>query len=399
MKKILFSAAMLMVSSVAFAQADNVKKAKSAAGGEKFDEAIAAIEAAMQNPETKDQAETYNVAGMIYQKMSDKESTAQMLQQPFDAEKLYGGVLKMFQYWYKCDELAQLPDAKGKVKNKYRKPNSEIMKANRGNLINGGVDAFNKDNAAKALDYFGAYCDMASQPMFEKENYAETDTLLAQIGYYATMAASKEKNWAAVVKYADLGKKDKENGNYALQFKCEAYKQMKDDAKWMECLKQGLEEFPNDAFFSGNLIDYYCNQNKYDEALAYTDEMIAKNPQNEYFYFVKGYLYQQLKKYDEADEQYRKCISIKPDFAQAQAYAGQNLFAQAADIEQNASTDMNSPEYKADMERINELLKRAMPYFEKARELKPDDKALWLQNLKTIYYRLDPEKYKEIENL
>ena len=67
--------------------------------------------------------------------------------------------------------------------------------AERGNLINGGIqffnlasqkegDAANEDNK-KALDFFATYIDIAINPMFEKENLLQTDTVLPQIAYYA----------------------------------------------------------------------------------------------------------------------------------------------------------------------------------------------------------------------
>ena len=49
---------------------------------------------------------------------------------------------------------------------------------------------------------------------------------------------------------------------------------------------------------------------------------------------------------------------------------------------------------------LEALYKRALPYYEKARELAPDDKTLWLNGLYTCYYRLNmTEKAAEIEKL
>lgn len=49
----------------------------------------------------------------------------------------------MCKFYFKCDELAQIPNEKGKIKNKYRKSNSATILAERGNLINGGIQFFN----------------------------------------------------------------------------------------------------------------------------------------------------------------------------------------------------------------------------------------------------------------
>lgn len=101
--------------------------------------------------------------------------------------------MNMCKFYFKCDELAQIPNEKGKIKNKYRKSNSATILAERGNLINGGIqffnlasqkegDAANEDNK-KALDFFATYIDIAINPMFEKENLLQTDTVLPQIAY------------------------------------------------------------------------------------------------------------------------------------------------------------------------------------------------------------------------
>ena len=75
MKKIIFSLAMLLVAGFTFAQEKNVKEAKSILNEVKpdFAKAEKLIEAALTNPETKDNAETWNVAGQIQKKRSEKQ--------------------------------------------------------------------------------------------------------------------------------------------------------------------------------------------------------------------------------------------------------------------------------------------------------------------------------------
>ncbi len=68
--------------------------------------------------------------------------------------KAYNSILKMFEYYTKCDDLAQVPNEKGKIKNKYRKANASSMLAERPNLINGGIQFFNLDKNKEALQFF-----------------------------------------------------------------------------------------------------------------------------------------------------------------------------------------------------------------------------------------------------
>ena len=182
MKRVLFSMVLLLVASFTFAQEKNVKEAKSIANGVNpdFAKAEELINQALTNPETKDNAETWDVAGLIQRKRSEKEMENAYLRKPYDTLQVYNSALNMCKFYFKCDELAQIPNEKGKIKNKYRKSNSATILAERGNLINGGIqffnlasqkegDAANEDNK-KALDFFATYIDIAINPMFEKEN-------------------------------------------------------------------------------------------------------------------------------------------------------------------------------------------------------------------------------------
>ena len=186
---------LLLVASFTFAQEKNVKEAKSIANGVNpdFAKAEELINQALTNPETKDNAETWDVAGLIQRKRSEKEMENAYLRKPYDTLQVYNSALNMCKFYFKCDELAQIPNEKGKIKNKYRKSNSATILAERGNLINGGIqffnlasqkegDAANEDNK-KALDFFATYIDIAINPMFEKENLLQTDTVLPQIAY------------------------------------------------------------------------------------------------------------------------------------------------------------------------------------------------------------------------
>ncbi|MDE5711763.1 MAG: hypothetical protein K2I27_11790, partial [Bacteroides sp.] len=228
MKRVLFSMVLLLAAGFIFAQEKNVKEAKSIASGVNpdFAKAEKLINQALTNPETKDNAETWDVAGFIQRRRSEKEMESAYLRKPYDTIQVYNSAVSMCKYYFKCDELAQVPNEKGKIKNKYRKPNGAAMLAERGNLINGGIYFFNiamsqegdeaKANNQKALDFFGTYVEVAKSPMFEKENLLQTDTVLPQIAYYASLVAAKMEDYPSILKYAPYAKEDKEVGKYAM---------------------------------------------------------------------------------------------------------------------------------------------------------------------------------------
>lgn len=426
MKRVLFSVALLLAAGFTFAQEKAVKEAKAIANEVKpdFAKAEQLINEALTNPETKDNPETWNIAGFIQKRRSEKEMENAYLRKPYDTLQVYNSALNMCKYYFKCDELAQIPNEKGKIKNKYRKSNSAAILAERGNLINGGIQFFNnamskdEENAKidnrKALEFFGTYIEVAQNPMFEKENLMQTDTVLPQIAYYASLAAIKLEDYAAVMKYAPLAKNDKEVGKYAMEFLCTALKAQGDTEKWIAALQEGINMYPSHPFFFGHLIDYYNNNNKYDEALAFADSMLAKDPNNTFYLYVKGYLYHNMynllkskdKDQEAADalkkgiEFYEKTIAVDPNYAEAYSNLGLIYCLQAQDFSEKATADVNDPKYKEDQVVLKGFYEKAQPYYEKARELKPDNKDLWLQGLYRVYYNLNMgEKFKEIESM
>lgn len=366
MKKILFIAsAMLLSSASVFAQADKAKQDEGAAAYKQF----------------------------------EGEMNKSLLQQPYDENTMYTGALNAFKAWFEADQIAETtPNAKGKIVNKNRKGNAKKLDVARPYLINGGVGCFNKDDSQGALGYFSTYCDCAENPMFAEYDYANKDTLLSTIGYYATMAASQVKNYDAVLKYAKYGVEDKENGDFAMQLKCQALKEQGKTDEWMAAINEGMAKFPKSSFYAGSMVDYYVSNGKFDEGIAYVDGNIAKDPNNYFNYYMKGYMLQSQKKYDEAAEVYKKATSLNNDFVSLYSFAGMNLVEKAGDMETNGP-QYGKDGYEENMNKINEVLKEAMPYFEKARELAPDQTNLWKSALSTIYYRIygaESSQYKGI---
>ena len=402
MKRVLFSMVLLMAVSFAFAQEKNVKEAKSIAGEVKpdFAKAEQLINEALTNPETKDNAATWDVAGYIQKRINEKEMENAYLRTPYDTLKVYNSVLNMYNYFVKCDELAQIPNEKGKIKNKYRSANSKTILAERPNLINGGIQYFNLNQNEEALKFFAAYVDAATLPMLEKENLLEKDTILPQVAYYATLAADRVGDKDAVMKYAQYALKDKENGQFAMQLLTDAYKAKGDTAKWVEKLQEGIVKFPENQYFFANLVDYYSSSNQNDKAMQFANDMLAKDPNNKLYLYVKAYLYHNMKDYEKAIEFYKKTLDVDPTYAEACSNLGLVYLLQAQDYADKAPTDINDPNYATAQANIKKFYEEAKPYYEKARELKPDQKDLWLQGLYRVYYNLNmgPE-FEAIEKL
>ena len=431
MKKVLlFMAAAVMSASITFAQADDKAAAKAAKEAAKalkaeikaankilkqaqgqlnatdgnVDQANTFIEQAMENKHTASNPDTWYTAGKIQEKYYNAENEKMYLQQAYNKEKFFSSLSKMFDYFLKCDELEQQPNDAGKVVFKYRPETTELLSRIRINLVSGGVTYFNENNNEKAFELFSQYIDVSDEAMFEQFNYMETDSLLPEIAYYATLAGLKLEDYNKALKYVDLAMKKDDVAQKAIEYKAMAYINLGDTANWLNALKLGVEKFPAVEYFYSNLISYYNDNGNTDDLMAFADEMLAKNPLP-IFHFVKGFVYQNMKKYNEAIEEYKVCIEQNPEYTGAYRNLG-ICYCQIAQDLSDASSDLNikSKEYKAKKEEINSYYKLALPIYEQLRKLDngedPDVKAAWTNGLYTCYYMLNMGKeFEEIEKL
>ena len=402
MKKVLFTVALMFGAMVASAQVSVVKEAKSM----KKDPAAAAkvLEAALTNPETANDPNTWQLAGDLQKAIYDEENMK--LYVPggqADMPKMYNAMMKMFEYYLKCDEVEQAAVANGTVKKaKLRKKNAETLLKVRPNLGNGGVEAFNVNDYESAQKYFGLFVDVTENPMFADQAAAlKADTLNSLYANYAAMAATmrEPKDIASVIKYGNIGKENAAEGWRSLMFMAEVYgKEQVDSVKWLETIKDGAARFPEQDYFVGNIMDYYLQRGMVDEGLAQIDQLLAAN-EKPYFLFVKGVLLYEKKDYAAAHEALDKVIALGGDLA-AEAYAKKGdiyFFPAQSIVEENSTLNIDDPKYNANESKIKEAYEQAKPFYEKAKELEPDNKAIWGQMLLRIYWTLNKAEYEALE--
>lgn len=400
MKKILFSAALLFTVCSMSAQESVVKEAKSA----KSDPVKAAeiLEPALVDPSTASDPETWKLAGDFQKAIYDEENMKLYLPDgQADTTKLYSSLAKMFEYYTKCDEVEQAKVKSGELKKpKLRKKLAKTLATVRPNLTNAGSDAYNAGDYANALKFFGLYVDAPQNPLFADEDAVKNDTLTPLIANYAALAANTLKDEAAVIKYATIGKNHKDEGYRSLMCLAEVYGkgEKTDSVQWLATIKEGVEKFPAQEYFIGNLMDYYIQKGKIDEGLTQINEILANNP-TPYFMYVKGVLQYEKKDYEGAIATFNEIIAKNGDFvAESYSKIGDCYFFPAQVIvEENANLSMDDPKYATNEGKIKELYEKAKPFYEKAKELKPDNKQLWGQYLLNIYWKLNKSEYEALE--
>ncbi len=390
MKKILFSLMLVASTATMFGQKSNVSlaKDKALAGTPDFPAAEAAIQAALVNPTTKDEAETWYTAGEVYNAISEKEYAKELLKQKFDQDTLGINMIKAFGYYLKSYDLDQQPNAKGKIKPRYTKDIKNTIRTyfTDGQLIRYGSYLFDQKRYADVVKAFEVYLSIPDLKMFEP-NELKKDSTYKMVKYYTAIAAINAND---TTKSIDLLLQLK-NDNYELknvyELLYQQYAAQKDTAKFVATLKEGASKFPAEPFFMQNLINYFIYSGKNAEALDYLNKAIEEEPTVAQYQYVKGNLLEMNKDIDSARAAFEKALELKPDYAEAEASIGRLYYNQAVNMLLAANDIKDVTIYNQKVADATTVFKQALPYFEKAHKMNPKDADI-TSTLKKLYYRL-----------
>ena len=264
---------------------------------------------------------------------------------------------------------------------------------------NAGLDTGDFIGAADA--YVLAFAAQ-SKPAYEGK---PDPALLYYAGYLRTVDGSN--NPASFVqggeylsKALDMGYADEEGNIYYYLFHC-YYGQKAQDKAFLEKAKQalltGIEKFPkNDRIIDG-LVQLYTSpeDNVGDPAdlIGLIDKAIENNPSSVDLGVGRGRIFYALKDYDQSIDSFKKVVELKPDLYEGNYYLGVFYTIKGDEVnkEINAKQYSSQAAYDADLEKVNVIYMEAIPYLEKALELKENDPSS-LELLKSICFRLRDEE-------
>ena len=327
-------------------------------------------------------------------KQYDQGNEKLYLKEKYDTTALFLVGKRMFDTLEGLDSLDRLPDARGKVKLKYRDRSAELLNIYRPNLFNGGVFFMKKHDFSRAYDFFDTYINSAVKPMFARYQYAERDKRLPEAAYWASYCGYKLEKPQLTLRHTYQALKDSVHLPYMLQYLSETYKLEKDTARYVQTLKDGFSKYPKCPFFFPRLIDYYSHIGAYDEAMKSCDEALQTDSVNTLFRYAKSSLLLTMGRYKQSFAISKALIAENDTLADAYLNAGLALFDQAVELDKK--TQSGSKKYN----QILELYRKAMPYLEKYRAMAPDQKDKWALPLYTIYLNLNMGKqFDEIDKL
>ena len=412
MKKSIFLAVLVLIGAGCFAQKANVSKARNLADAETPDYvgARAAIKDALVNDETKDQVNTWYVAGYIGYKEFDAEKYKPYLGQQMNVNVAANAILESVNYWDKAYELALVPtyDKKGKAKYDTRTPKNILPKLKEyfdsQILLVASTEVADSDPAL-AYEYTKTHLAIPEKPiMVDNGEQLVCDTtyyvFMCQAGIYAYEANLYNEAIEALKLFnTDKAKQNAQRSVqiYASQYLYQIYIEQKDTANAVATLMSSINEYPEDAWFMQNLINLYISSGNNAKAIEMLDMAINREPNVGQYHMIKGQLYSvNLKDFPAAFACFQKAIEIEPENADIVYSFGAAYHDYGKDILEKATYIEDKQTYEQELLKAEEAFKNALPYCEKAYELNPDNYD-FKRALAQIYYRLGmDDKYSAL---
>ncbi|AMR26263.1 hypothetical protein A0257_03575 [Hymenobacter psoromatis] len=338
-----------------------------------MDKALTSINEAITNEKTKDKAKTWFTRGEIYNQLLDPNTQALFAKYTKDMQP--GEALQKASESY--NKALQLDGPAGE----FGKQVPARLQNLYGMAFNAGVKSYNDKDYDKAI----ASYKLASQ-------LNPTDTTAVLYGAYAMEA--KQDYAGAKANYNQLLGMDVYKTKPApvtvYTRLLQIARQENNPAEGQKVLKEALVAHPNNKAFLIEDLNAAMSGGNSDAALEKINKTIAADPANANLYAVRAGLYDQQKKSDLAQADYKKAIELDPQNFDSQFNMGIYNFNQAANLYTKASK-MDLKTYQAKGKPLEAQGKKyfeaSVPYFEKALEIQPND-AGSISALQKVYFRL-----------
>lgn len=386
MKKLITVMLCLGIMLPIFAQKANVDKAEKLVGKEgQLATARGYLKEAMNDPETKNQARTYFVAGKA-ELEAYKNGIKNRMINPNDpsaqpvvmADELLNG----YRYFLMALPLDSLPNEKGQIKPKYSKEILNQLKGYAQDFFNAGADYFNeKLYYPQAYDAFMIYGDLPST-LFKGDASVVEPSQVATAYFNAGLAAYSGNNLEAS---ANAFRKAREAGNeqpeaYIYEIACWQNIAQNDESRSEEAQKKiyeiaqaGNEKFGMDQpLFLNNMINFLVNEEKMDQAISELNSLIAQNPNTPNLYGLRGFVYDRMGNDDLSEADYRKAASMDGADFETIKNASKKLYR--VGTQKLNDIEGSSEEAAAQRENVRKnYFLQAQDYAKKADQMQPGD--------------------------
>ncbi len=370
MKKIIMMLAILIISTAAIAQKSERTNAFMYNKNGQYDKAKESIDKAIAHEKTRDDAKTWMYRGIIYLNIVYSDQFKDTDPQALD---------KSLESFQKAMELDKEDDLKQEIEIYPR------VEAIGQQYFSHGVEDFNNQDYTKAaLDFRKAY------DVGQMVNKVDTLALLN-----AALSSIRSENYPQALDYYQQLLDIQFSEPDVYKNMAMAYRNMEDLDNMMAILKVGREKYPEDSGLLLEEINSYLAQGKGARVVDDLKSLVEKDPTNYSIFFVLGTIYgdetnEAMYDKDKAEMYYEKAIELNPDYYDAIYNLGALYINESNKLQVTANDlPLNETEkYNQITEEANAIIKKALPYLEKANELQPNNEET-IAVLKSIYSRFN----------
>lgn len=346
-----------------------------------LDKAKEAIDVALANPKTANNPKVWAAKGKLCQEVFKSENPKFKSLYPNPLDEAYAA-------YQKALEL----DPKGSMKKQFSLNSTYLTLGN--DFVAEGVKKFEAQDYEGALKAFESNIKVASSDIY-------VGVIDSGIYFNAGLAAYNGKMYARAIPYFKKCTEMKYEKTMPYFLEYQSLMALKDTTTGEGVLKDAFKTYPDNQDVILQLVDHYMKCNRLPDAFSYINLAKSKDPNNSSLFWAEGVLYMKQEKYSEAITALTKSVELKPDLFDTQFNLGVCYYNKAVELVTKANDIMDATKYNAAVGEANKVFISAIPYFEKASSLKPDDVDA-LKNLKELYFRLrvtNPEyqaKYDDI---
>lgn len=343
---------------------------------------------------------------------------------PFDTLAFCKRVDNIIASFNSSAEYNKKPNAKGKVKedqmiSAFSKVGIQSMLTLYYNC-GAFMDAMGKKQ--ESVDYFQKFVDLPkTSPVFNETErdsvYKANAKVYNTARYNLALQNFLMKNWDKAIACCDEALKDTVGLHDLYLIKINAYGEKKDSAAWQRTLIEASQRTGKFSYLQ-NLLYYYIQNNKIDEASALAQKLVTEDAGNKNSWYMKGAIELNVKKdYNAARQSFEKALAIDPDFEEAlfnmgtayindiydQRMAGKFKYIgtnRRIEGKGQAAYAKEKAIYDKELATVRSYYEKALPYLEHLRELTPNDVKRWASPLQMVYSGLGKaDKAKEMDAL
>lgn len=321
-----------------------------------------------------DSIEKHYLTGMLRQHAYEQTNVKLYYGNKVDTASVFKTLYAMYDQYERAYPHIRKSDS-------YAKPVQSAFQQYQNNLRIGGNYFISHEDYDQAYRFYALYLRL-----YEEKLITPGDSVLNTIFGNAVIAASRSNRLDESVRLAHLAHDtghDSEDIDFHL---CDALRKMNRQEEWVAALKVAIAHHPVQFAFYGMLIDYYLQEKHVDDAQKLADDLLQLDPERALNCFVKGYVCQNTKDYEEAVKWLRKAVSKKPDYIPAMISLGFCLVEKAENVENSID---HFPFTAQEKEQINAIYREAEGVLEQVRDLAPDEIKQWGASLWKTYYKLN----------